>query len=83
MKRLIHASTGCRIGRVVDGEHRTLQHVGALFGQQPGELRFLAGFQDKNAIACQSVCHDVALTRLALCLFILMLGPGLAQGHRG
>ena len=52
----------CGIRRIVDGEHRTLQHVGALFRQQAGKLRFLAGFQDQNAIAVQSVSHILAAT---------------------
>jgi hypothetical protein len=47
----------------VDGEHRTLQHVRALLGEQAGKLRLFAGFQDENAIAVQSVSHDLALTR--------------------
>ena len=51
-----------RIRRIMDGEHRALQHVGALFRQQTGKLRFLAGFQNQNAIAVQSVSHDFALT---------------------
>ena len=49
------------IGRVVDGEHRALQHVGALLGEQAGKLRFLARFQDQDAVAVQSVSHDLAL----------------------
>ena len=43
---------------VVDGEHRALQDVGALLGEQAGELRFLPGFQDQDAVAVQSVSHD-------------------------
>ena len=49
-----------RVRRVVDGEHRTLQHVGALFGEQAGKLRFLARFQDQDAVAVQSVSHDLS-----------------------
>ena len=80
------------IGRIVDGEHRALQHIGALFRQQAGKLRLLAGFQNQNAIAVQSVRHDLlwiallydlALTPIARGLFILMPQAGLAQGRRG
>jgi hypothetical protein len=46
------------IGGIVDGEHRTLQHIRALLGEQAGKLRFLARFQDQDAIAIQSVSHD-------------------------
>jgi hypothetical protein len=55
----------------------------ALLGEQAGKLRFLAGFQNENAIAVQSVSHDFVLTPIAFCLFIMPLGPGLAQGRRG
>src|SRR5205085_914193 len=54
-----------RIRRVMDGDHRTLQHVRALFGEQPGELRLLARLQYQDAIALQSVSHDVAPTPIA------------------
>ena len=47
------------IGRVVDREHRTLQHVGALLAEQAGELRLLARFQDQDAIAVEPVSHDL------------------------
>jgi ABC-type oligopeptide transport system ATPase subunit len=60
-----------------------LQDVCALLGEQAGKLRFLAGFQDQNAIAVQFVSHDLALTPIAFCLFIMTLGSGLAQGRRG
>jgi hypothetical protein len=59
------------IRRVVDGEHRTLQHIRPLFRQQAGKLRLLAGFQDKNAIAVQSVSHDFTLTPIA-CYWLIM-----------
>ncbi len=70
-----------RIGGVVDGEHRTLQHIRALLGEQPGKLRLLARFQDQDAVAVQSVSHDAVLVRIACCLFIMMPRPGLAQGR--
>jgi hypothetical protein len=60
-----------------------LQHIRALLGEQAGKQRFLARFQDENSIAVQSVSHDLALTPIAFCLFILALGRGLAQGRRG
>ena len=61
-----------RVRRVVDGEHRALQHIRALLGEQAGKLRFLARFQDQDAIAVQSVSHDVRLlTPIACCLFIM------------
>jgi hypothetical protein len=44
----------------VNGEHRALQHLRALFGQQAGKLRLLARFQDQDAVAVQSVSHDLA-----------------------
>ena len=69
------------IGGVVDGEHRTLQHIRALLGEQAGELRLLARFQDQDAVAVQSVSHDAALIGIACCLFIMMPCPGLAQGR--
>jgi hypothetical protein len=71
------------IGGVMDGEHRTLQHIGALFGQQAGKLCFLARFQDQDAVTVQSVGHYLALTVVACCLFIMALGRGLAQGCGG
>ena len=71
------------IGRIVNGEHRALQHVRALLGEQTGKLRFLAGFQDQDAVAVQSVSHDFDLMWSARCLFILNLAQGLAQGRRG
>jgi hypothetical protein len=66
----------------VDREHRTLQHLGALFRQQAGKLRFFTRFQDQNAVAVQSVSHHFALTVIACCLFIMTLERGLAQGRR-
>ena len=51
----------CFVRRVVDGEHRASQDVGTLLGEQPGELRFLARFQNQNAIAVQSAAHDLAV----------------------
>jgi hypothetical protein len=36
-----------------------LQHIGALLGEQAGKLRFLARFQDQDAVTGQSVSHDV------------------------
>jgi hypothetical protein len=68
-----------RVRRVVDGEHRTLQHVGALLGEQAGKLRFLARFQDQDAVTVQSVSHDLAPTLLLRALFILTPVSGLAQ----
>jgi hypothetical protein len=62
-----------------------LQHVGALFRQQAGKLRLLAGFQDQNAIAVQSVSHILAatvLTPINFDMFIMILSAGLAQGRR-
>ena len=41
------------VGGIMDREHRALQHVGALLGEQAGELRFLARFQDQDAVAVQ------------------------------
>jgi hypothetical protein len=67
----------------VDSEHRALQHIGALFRQQAGKLGFLAGFQNQNAIAVQSVSHEFALTPLDFDLFIMIHPAGLAQGRRG
>jgi hypothetical protein len=67
----------------MDGEHRTLQHVRALFGEQAGKLRFLARFQDQDAVPVQSVGHDIALTVIVSSLFIMALATGLAQGRRG
>jgi len=37
-----------RIRRIMDGEHRALQHIGTLFRQQAGELGFLAGLQNQK-----------------------------------
>jgi hypothetical protein len=31
-----------------------------LFGEQAGKLRFLARFQDQDAVAVQSVSHDLS-----------------------
>jgi hypothetical protein len=42
-----------------------------LLGEQTGKLRFLARFQDQDAVTVQSVSHDIALTPFAFCLFIL------------
>ena len=70
-----------RVRRVVDGEHRTLQHVGALLGEQAGKLRFLARFQDQDAVTVQSVSHDLAPTLLLRALFILTPVSGLAQAQ--
>jgi hypothetical protein len=70
----------------VDGEHRALQHIGALLRKQAGKLGFLAGFQNENAIAIQSVSHVPAatiLTPIDFDLFIMILPAGLAQGRRG
>jgi hypothetical protein len=69
----------------VDGKHRTLQHVRSLFGEQAGKLCFLARFQDQDAVAVQSVSHDIAslvfsLTSITVRSFILILLAGLAQG---
>jgi len=47
----------CGIGRIVDREHRALQDVGALLGEKAGELRFLARFQDQDAVAVEPVSH--------------------------
>jgi hypothetical protein len=74
-----------RVHRVANGEHRTLQHVGALLGEQAGKLRFLASFQDQDTVTVQSVSHDLAPT-LGLpfglrALFILILLSGLAQAE--
>ena len=71
-----------RIGRVMDGEHRTLQNIGTLLGEQAGKLRFLARFQDQDAVAVQPVSHDYVLTPVACCLFIMPCPAGLAQGRR-
>jgi hypothetical protein len=65
----------------VDREHRTLQNVGALFGEQAGKLRFLAGFQDQDAVTVQSVSHDLTPTLLLRALFILTPVSGLAQAQ--
>jgi hypothetical protein len=65
----------------VDGEHRTLQHVGALFGEQAGKLRLLARFQDQDAVTVQSVSHDLTPTLLLRALFILTPVSGLAQAY--
>ena len=72
-----------RIGirRVMDGEHRTLQYIRALLSEQAGKLRFLARFQDQNAIAVQSVSHELALTQIVRASFILTPVSGLAQGR--
>jgi hypothetical protein len=43
----------------MDGDHRTLQHIRALLGEQAGKLRFLVRFQDQDAIAVQSVSHGL------------------------
>src|SRR5207237_4187480 len=61
------------IGRVMDGEHRTLQHVRALFSEQAGELRFLARYQDEDAVAGEPVSPGLALTDIIYRLFILTL----------
>ena len=55
-----------RVRCVVDGEHRTLQHVGALISEQARKLRFLARFQDQDAVAVQSVSHGLAPTQIAV-----------------
>ena len=34
------------------------EHVRALLGEQPGELRLLARFQDQDAVAVEPVSHD-------------------------
>ena len=65
---------------VMDGEHRALQYIGALFGQQPRKLGFLARFQDQDAVAAQSVSHGFDPVRIACCWVILNWAPGLAQG---
>ncbi len=49
-----------RIGRVVDRKHRTLHDIRALLGEQAGKLRFLARFQDQDAVAVQSFSHNLA-----------------------
>ncbi len=59
-----------RVGRVMDRKHRALQHVGALLGEQAGELRLLARFQDQDAVAVEPVSHDGALTNRVAGLFI-------------
>jgi hypothetical protein len=59
-----------------------LQDVGALVCEQAGELRFLARFEDEDAIAIQSVSHDSASNVHGPDLFILLPGAGLAQGLR-
>ena len=71
-----------RVRRVVNGEHRTLQHVGSLLGEQAGELRCLACLQSQDAVAVQPVSHSDALTKIVLGLFNLDPGTGLAQGWR-
>src|SRR6185369_4612435 len=70
-----------RVRYIANGEHRTLQHVGALLGEQAGKLRFLARFQDQDAITVQSVSHDRAPTHLLRALFILTPVSGLAQAR--
>ena len=47
-----------RVRRVVDGEHRALQHIGALLGEQAGKLCLLARLEDQDAVAVQPVSHD-------------------------
>jgi hypothetical protein len=60
-----------RIGRIVDGEHRTMHDIRALLGKQAGKLRLLARFQDQDTVAVQSVSHGFALTPIACSLFIM------------
>ena len=66
----------------MDGEHRTLQHVRALFREQTGKLRFLARLQDQDAVAREPVSHGLALTHIIRRLSILPLPLALAQGYR-
>jgi hypothetical protein len=66
----------------VNGEHRALQHVGALLGEQAGKLRLFARFQDQDAVTVQSVSHDRAPTLIVRDLFILTPVSGLAQARR-
>ena len=47
-----------RVGRVLNGEHRALQDVSALFRQKVRELRSLAGLKDQNTETGKSVSHD-------------------------
>jgi hypothetical protein len=65
----------------VNGEHRALQDIRPLFGEQAGELRLLARFQDEDAISVELVGHDPALV-FASDLFILTRSRPLAQECR-
>ncbi len=66
----------CRIGGVVDDEHRTLQHVGALLGEQPGELGFFPGFEDEDAITVEFVRHNLGPSAM-----IPVCQPALLRRH--
>jgi hypothetical protein len=58
-----------------------LQDVRALLGVQPRKLRFLARFQDQDAVAIEPVGHDLAFIS-TLILFILTRAAALAQGRK-
>jgi hypothetical protein len=47
----------------VDAEHGALQDFGALVSQESGELGFLPGFEDQDAIAVQSLDHWISRGR--------------------
>jgi len=49
------------IRRVLDAEHRALQHIGALLGEQASELCFLACLENQDAIAVQPLNHLFSL----------------------
>ena len=64
---------GGGIGWVVDRKHRALQHIGALLGKELRELRFLARFQDQDAVAVQPISHIVITFTLTLFVHLGLL----------